>query len=85
MYFDKYDYFEDLRYLYDDHDVRLYRNENWKMTKNDKHMLDSFLHKSIWRMLKIYWPQKVTTNVVRIRAEMELINTQIKRRRWKWL
>ncbi len=65
--------------------VLLYGSETWKMTKHDEHLVDTFLHKSINRILNIYWPQKMTNEEVRRRAGIEAINTQIKRRRWKWL
>ena len=65
--------------------VLLYGSETWKMTKNDENMVDTFLHKSIRRILKIYWPQKVTNDEVRKRAGIEKISVTIKRRRWKWL
>ena len=65
--------------------VLLYGSETWKMTKNDETMVDTFLHKSLRRILKIYWPQKVTNEEVRKRADIEQTSTTIRRRRWKWL
>lgn len=65
--------------------VLLYGSETWKMTKNDESLVDTFLHKSLRRMLKIYWPQKVTNEEVRSRAGIEKVSDTIKRRRWKWL
>ncbi|XP_056021989.1 uncharacterized protein LOC130054914 [Ostrea edulis] len=34
--------------------VLLYSNETWKMTKGDEQVLDTFLHKSLSRILQIY-------------------------------
>lgn len=65
--------------------VLLYGSETWKMTKKDEHMVDTFLHKSLRRILKIYWPQRVSNEEVRERAGIEIISVTIKRRRWKWL
>lgn len=51
------------------------------MTKNDKKLVDTFLHKSLRRMLKMYRPQKVTNEEVSRKKK----NDTIKHRRWKWL
>ena len=53
------------------------------MIKSDKTKLDVFLHKCLRRILKIYWPMKVTNEEVRFKTNMEEITQQIKRRRWK--
>ena len=63
--------------------VLLYGSETWKMTNNDETMVDTFLHKSLRRILKMYWSQKVTNEEVRKRAGVEQISTTIKKRRWK--
>ena len=59
-------------------------SETWKRTKNDEHLMNTFLHKSIRRIFKIYWSQKVTNEKVKRNPGMESINTQSKRR-WNWL
>ena len=45
--------------------VLLYGCETWRMTKRDKATLDTFLHKCLQRLLKIYWPMKVSNEEVR--------------------
>ena len=40
--------------------VLLYGCECWRMTKTDEQKLDAFLHKSLRRLFKIYWPMRVT-------------------------
>ena len=35
------------------------------MDKNDENMVYTFMHKSLRRILKIYWPQRVTNEEVR--------------------
>ena len=65
--------------------VLLYGSETWKMTKGDEHLLDTFLHKSLRRILKVYWPQRVSMETVRERAGMEPISSMVKKRRWKWI
>ena len=44
--------------------VLLYGCETWRMTKRDEAKLDTFLHKCLRRLLKIYWPMKVSNEEV---------------------
>ena len=37
----------------------LYGCETWRMTKKDKVKLDTFLHKHLRKMLRIYWVMRV--------------------------
>ena len=53
------------------------------MIKSDETKLNVFLHKFLRRILKIYWPMKVTNEEIRFKTNMEEITQQIKRRRWK--
>ena len=43
------------------------------------------MNEAIRRIIKTYWPQRVTNEEVRRRDEMEEISIDIKRRSWKWL
>lgn len=65
--------------------VLLYGCETWRMTQTDEKKLDAFLHKSLRRMLKIYWPMRVTNEEIRRRTGVETISSQVARRRWAWL
>jgi len=40
--------------------VLLYGCEKWRMTKVDEKKLDTFLHKSLRRILKIYWQMRIS-------------------------
>ena len=55
------------------------------MTKRDEAKLDTFLHKRLRRLLKIYWPMKVSNEEVRRRARTYTISEQIRRWRWRWI
>ena len=55
------------------------------MIKRDETKLNVFLHKSLWRILKIHWPMKVTNEEIRFKTNMEEITQQIQRRRWKMI
>jgi len=65
--------------------VLLHGCETWKMTKRDEVKLDTFLHKCLRRLLKIYWPMRVTMEEVRERAGTYTISEQIRRWRWRWI
>ena len=65
--------------------VLLYGCECWRMTKTDEQKLDAFLHKSLRRLFKIYWPMRVTNEEIRARAGLETISKQVARRRWAGL
>jgi len=61
----------------------LYGWETWRMTK-----LDLFLHKSLNRLMKIYWPVKISNDEIRNRASISTISTislQIHQRRWRFI
>ena len=55
------------------------------MIKSDQDRLDTFLHKCLRRILRVYWPVKVTNEEIRERASINCISEQVRRRRWKWL
>ena len=65
--------------------VLLYGCETWKMTEADEHCLNVFVHKCLRRILKIYWPQRVSNEEVRRIAGIEKVSTQIQHRRWKYI
>ena len=53
--------------------------------QNRREKTDTFLHKSLRRMFKIYWPMWVKNEEVRARAGLETKSKQVARRRWTWL
>lgn len=65
--------------------VLLYGCETWRMTKSDETKLGVFLHKSLRRLMKIYWPMKVSNKEIHNRANISPISEQIFRRRWKFI
>lgn len=65
--------------------VLLYGCETWRMTDTDEKRLDTFVHKCLRRILKVYWPEKVSNEDIRRRANIEKISMQIRIRRWKYI
>ena len=55
--------------------VLLYGSETWKINKGDKKLLDTFLHKCLRKIMRIFWPVKMTNESVRELAEMDKIST----------
>ncbi|XP_078352399.1 uncharacterized protein LOC144637125 [Oculina patagonica] len=55
------------------------------MTKGDEAKLDTFLHKCLRRILRIYWPMRVSNEEVRRQAKTCTTSEQIRRRRWRWI
>ena len=66
-------------------DFTVYGSETWKMTKGEEKILDTFLHKCIRGILKMYWPEKITNAEARKWAGLEKICTIVKKRRWQWI
>lgn len=65
--------------------VLLYGFQTWRMTIRDAVKLDTFLHKHLQRVLRIYWPMRVTNEEVRRRARTCTISEQIWSQRKHWL
>ena len=60
--------------------VLLYGCESWRMTKGDEAKLNTFQHKCLRRLLKIYWPTRVSNEEVRRRANTETISELVMKR-----
>ena len=65
--------------------VLLYGCETWRMTKGDEHKLNVFQHKCLRKILKVYWPMKISNEEIRERSGTRTIDEQVRTRRWKWL
>ena len=65
--------------------VLLYGCTTWKMTESDEHCLDTFVHTCLRRILKIFWPTRMSNEEVRRIAGIERVSTQIRRRRWRFI
>lgn len=65
--------------------VLLYGSETWKMTEGDERCIDTFVHTCLRRILKIFWPSRVSNDEVRRFAGVEKVSTQIRKRRWRYI
>ena len=59
--------------------VLLSGSETWRVIRAGENKLDTFQHLCLKRILKIYWPIKVSYEVVRRKPNVELVRTQVKR------
>ena len=65
--------------------VLLYGAESWKTTTKINQLLETFQSKCLRRILKIYWPEKVTNEEVRRRAGIRSVVEEVRRRKWSWI
>ena len=65
--------------------VLLYAAESWKVTKGISQTLEVFQNKCLRKILRIYWPNKISNTELHERTGMQPISLEVKRRRWKWI
>ncbi|XP_061188795.1 uncharacterized protein LOC133196968 [Saccostrea echinata] len=65
--------------------VFLYGSESWKVTNNITQKLDTFQTRCLRRILKIFWPNKISNEELYERTQTAAISDQIKEKRWKWI
>ena len=65
--------------------VLLYGCETWFISKVLINKLQVFVNNCLRRILKIWWPQIISNSDLHSRCQEELIDVQIKRRKWKWI
>ena len=51
--------------------VLLYGCETWRMTKEDEYKLNVFQHKCLRKILKAYWPMKISNVEIRERSSIQ--------------
>lgn len=65
--------------------VLLYGSETWKVTTTISNKLQVFLNKCLRRILKIFWPLRISNQDLLINGGMEPIDGEIRRRKWRWI
>ena len=65
--------------------VLLYGAECWKMTKNDIQKCETFQNKCLRRILKVFWPTKMSNSELREKANITSIEETVKTKRWKYI
>ena len=65
--------------------VLLYSAESWKVTKGICQMLEVCKNKCLSRILRIYWPSKISNKGLHERTGIQPISVKVKRCRWRWI
>jgi len=65
--------------------VLLYGSECWRITKQDEHKLSVFHCTCLRKILKIFWPNRISNDELLSTSKQEPIVTTIKSRRWRWV
>jgi len=65
--------------------VPLYGCETWKNSKNITTKLQVFINKSLRKILRIFWPDRITNSELWKRTKQPRIDLQIRKRKWGWL
>ena len=65
--------------------VLLYGSETWKTTKSLQSKLQVFVNKCLRYILKIWWPNKITNEVLWRKTNREDITRTTRRRKWNWI
>lgn len=63
----------------------LYGSECWRMTKCDANKLSTFHTTCLRRILRIFWPQKISNTDLLRKCDMDDLETLIMRKRWRWI
>lgn len=65
--------------------ILLYGAETWKQDENTTKKLQTFVNKSLRKILKIYWPNKITNTELWERTKQTNVSTTVKEKKWKWI
>ena len=63
----------------------LYGSECWRMTKHDADKLSAFHTTCLRKILRIFWPNRISNKDLIERCQSEDLETLIIRRRWRWI
>ena len=65
--------------------VLLYGAESWKGNKNGYSKLQTFINKCLRKILRVYWPNKITNKELWKRTNQEPVEIEILKRKWCWI
>ena len=63
----------------------LYGCETWKTTQSLNNKLQVFINSRLRYILKVWWPNKISSKELWKKTKQEEISTTIKRRKWSWI
>jgi len=65
--------------------VLLYGSECWKMTDTGACKVNTFHTKTLWRIMKIFWPLTITNKVLLQKCGSLPMSQTIMKHRWTWI
>ena len=65
--------------------VLLYGSETWRTTINITNKLQTFINHCLRRILRVFWPNRITNISLWERTKQEPIEVQLLRRKWSWI
>ena len=65
--------------------VLMYGSECWRITMGDIRKCEAFQNRCLRRILRIYWPNKISNQQLRERTNTQTIEESIKIRRWRYI
>ena len=65
--------------------ILLYGSETWKVTNKIIHQLETFQNRCLRRILRIFWPNKISNEDLRKRADVKPVEQEVRSRRWRWI
>lgn len=65
--------------------VLLYGSETWRIVGSEITKAQIFVNRCLRRILRIFWPNRISNEELHARAEHEPLEAVIKRRKWRWI
>ena len=65
--------------------VLMYGSECWRITMGDTRKCEAFQNRRLRRILRIYWPNKISNQKLRKRTNSHKTDASIKIRRWRYI
>jgi hypothetical protein len=65
--------------------VLLYGSETWKLTAKQTKQLEVFQNKCLRIIMKIFWPNTISNEILLRKANLTSIGDEIKMRRWRFI
>lgn len=65
--------------------VLLYGSETWRMVQSEFKKLQVFVNRCLRRILRIFWPARVSNEELYSRAEIEPVTALIQKRKWGFI
>lgn len=65
--------------------ILLYGSETWNASRTNINRIQVFINKCLRKIMKIFWPNKISNKELWDRTNQEPIEITIRKRKWRWL